>query len=236
MSKVDQKIIARFDELIAKGENPSIYRPQFMPFGFQPNDGSYIAVESSFAYGWRADVVDLLFRVMGKESSYYHHLESMINQGFDFSLPSNIKSATGILKSAKEAYKNGYLFDLRKLVEAEIFDDLLEQAEQLLKDGYFIPAAVLAGCVLEDGLRKLCDKEGITLPDQPKLNWMNDELAKKNVYNALTKKNVTTLSALRNDAAHGKWVGLTGRDAQQMKDEVGRMIPAVRSFLEYQLT
>jgi hypothetical protein len=192
-------------------------------------------IESDFAAGFKVSGLNLIGMVFGKESDHYSTFVSYTALNL-LGYTDSMKSAVGILKAAKEDYEKGYLFDLRKLVEAEIFDDLLEQAEQLLKEGYFIPAAVLAGCVLEDGLRKLCDRESITLPDQPKLNWMNDELAKKTVYNALTKKSVTSLSALRNDAAHGKWVGLTGRDAQQMKDEVGRMIPAVRSFLEYHLS
>ncbi len=225
MSKVDQKIIARFDELIERGENPSTRTGGY--------SGDTI-VQGDFLFTWKTNTLSLLGKVMGIESVHYTNFDKLDTASLEQLY--KLKKAVGILKAAKEDYGNGYLFDLRKLVEAEIFDDLLEQAEQLLNEGYYIPAAVLAGCVLEDGLRKLCDREGITLPDQPKLNWMNDELAKKNVYNALTKKNVTSLAAIRNDAAHGKWVGLTGHDAQQMKDEVGRMIPAVRSFLEYHLS
>src|SRR5437867_5403331 len=70
------------------------------------------------------------------------------------------------------------LFDTRKRIQAEVFDDFLEQAEHFLKDGYFQVAAVIAGAVLEDGLRKLCARQHITLPAQPKLDWMNAELAK----------------------------------------------------------
>ena len=59
-------------------------------------------------------------------------------------------TAAGILRAAREDYANGYLFDIKQLIAAEVFDDLLEQAEHLLDAGYQEAAAVLAGAVLED--------------------------------------------------------------------------------------
>jgi hypothetical protein len=66
--------------------------------------------------------------------------------------------------AAQEDYEKGALFEVKSVIEAELFDDFLEQAEHLLQSGYFQPAAVIAGCVLEDGLRKLCEKHQIKLP------------------------------------------------------------------------
>ena len=63
----------------------------------------------------------------------------------------------GILAAAKEDYIGGLLDDQKTLVCAEVFTDFLQQADYLLREGYKDPAAVIAGAVLEDGLRRLCD-------------------------------------------------------------------------------
>ena len=75
----------------------------------------------------------------------------------------------------------------------------------MLSSGYYQPAAVIAGAVLEDGLSKLCQRRGISLPAKPPINPMNDALAKDGAYNSLVQKRVTALADLRNKAAHGKF-------------------------------
>ena len=77
------------------------------------------------------------------------------------------------------------------MIEAEVFDDFLEQAEHLLSQGYFTASTVIAGSVLEDNLRKFCVKNGISLSAKPKLDTMNADLAKAGVYNLLKQKQIT---------------------------------------------
>jgi hypothetical protein len=94
------------------------------------------------------------------------------------------------------------------------------------------PAAVLAGGVLEEQLRKLCDKHGIptTVTDakgnvRPKrLNALNDELANRNVYGRNEQKQVTAWVGIRNDAAHAEYDKYT-------LEEVKLMIAGTREFL-----
>jgi hypothetical protein len=124
-------------------------------------------------------------------------------KGFDDYSPTT--KALGILRSAKEEYEHGLLFETRVLIEAEVFDNFLEQAEHLLGAGYFQPAAVIVGSVLEDGLRKLCQRKGISITAKPKLDQMNADLAKQGVYNQLVQKRITMLADIRNKAAHGNW-------------------------------
>jgi hypothetical protein len=56
-------------------------------------------------------------------------------------------------------------------------------AEYLQQEGYKDPAAVMAGGVLEEHLRKLCGKHGVTVSPKPKLDSMNSDLAKAGAYN-----------------------------------------------------
>ena len=91
--------------------------------------------------------------------------------------------------------------------------------------GYYQPAAVLTGSVLEDSLRKLCSIHGISLPSNPKVDTMNANLAKAGVYNKLAQKRITVLADLRNKAAHGEW-------DQFEKEDVEEMIKTIRIFMD----
>ncbi len=42
------------------------------------------------------------------------------------------------------------LVEIKSLIRADLIDDLLTQAEVLLENGFYIPAASLTGAVLED--------------------------------------------------------------------------------------
>ena len=85
-------------------------------------------------------------------------------------------------------------------------------------------AAVIAGCVLEDGLRKLCDRNSIALPAKATIDPMNVELAKAGIYNKLWQKKITALADLRNKAAHGEWSEFTEKDVEDMIRDVRRFM------------
>ena len=78
-------------------------------------------------------------------------------------------------------------------------------AAYLVGDGYKDAAAVMAGGVLEEHLRKLCGKFGCVLPAKPKLDAMNADLAKVTAYSKNDQKQVTAWAGIRNDAAHGDY-------------------------------
>ena len=49
------------------------------------------------------------------------------------------------------------------MVDAELFSDILEQAESLPSQGYFRESAVVAGVALEIHLRKLAERNSILI-------------------------------------------------------------------------
>ena len=215
--KPDKKIQNRLAELIKMGE---------AVLGTKRSPGPHVIgdyrVDSQQAHQWATSVQNLLARVFGSASEHYKNFTAQVGSYLSFS---PTYRAQGILKAAKDDYDNGHLFELRRLVEAEVFDDFLEQAEHLLGSGYYQPAAVVAGCVLEDGLRKLCDQHGINLPPKPKLDAMNAGLAKAGVFSKLVQKRITALADLRNKAAHGQWSDFS-------QEDVAEMVGAVRRLME----
>jgi hypothetical protein len=133
----------------------------------------------------------------------------------------------GILKALRADYEAGYLKSVHELIHGDIFGDFLEMAEYLLTEGYKDPAAVLAGGVLEEQLRKLCQASGIpvTKGTQPKkADALNADLAGANVYSKLDQKSITSWLGLRNNAAHGKY-------NEYSKAQVALMVQGVREFI-----
>lgn len=141
-----------------------------------------------------------------------------------------VAELVGVLRALRAAYVGGYLATFTQLVRAEVFDDLLSMAEYLLDQGYKDPAAVVAGGVLEEHLRKLCERHGIALVDEKgnpkaasKLNGELAGLAGKEAYGKLDVKSVTAWIDLRNSAAHGHY-------HEYNAEQVKLMIRGVRDF------
>lgn len=130
----------------------------------------------------------------------------------------------GVLRGLRSDYDAGRMQSFTELVHADLFSDFLEMAEYFLQEGYKDPAAVLAGGVLEEHLRKLCAKHCLTVSPKPKLDTMNADLAKAGAYAKGDQKQVTAWADLRNDAAHGKY-------ENYRKEMVELMLAGVRGFI-----
>jgi len=214
---ISEKILSRLNDLIIAGEEVLSTKRALGP-GVA---GDY-RVDGQLAHQWATSVQNLLVRVFGDQSEHYKNYTALVTRHLFYS---PVLHAQGVLIAAKDDYEQEQLFDVRQLVEAELFDDFLEQAGSLLASGYFQPAAVIAGSVLEDGIRKLCLANKIKLQAKPKLDKMNADLAKAGVYTKLVQKRVTILADLRNKAAHGEWDQFDRADVEEM-------IPAVRRIME----
>lgn len=128
--------------------------------------------------------------------------------------------------AAKEDFEGGYLNSVRNLVQAEVFDNELDQAKELLSSGYASAAAVIAGVVLETTIRNLCSDHNIPLG---KLDKMNADLTKQGIYNSLIQKRITALAGIRNSAAHGKTEEFNKDDVNSMINEIERFVSSTLS-------
>jgi hypothetical protein len=162
-------------------------------------------------------------RLAPPDSAYVTHSKYLEGTHEDFRL----ESLMGIVEALRHDYSSGGLAPIQELIRAEVFDDFLEMSEHLLEQGYKDPAAVLVGSVLEQHLRKLCDRAAIStlLSDgkPKKADALNSELAAKNVYGKLDQKSVTSWLGLRNDAAHGHYDKYTS-------EQVRILLLGVRDF------
>lgn len=208
----DERISIRLDELIELGRQVLATRSSPAPNHFTSD-----FIDVQLMNQWLTSCLNLVGRIFGESSPHYFRLKEQFPNYPKFP---NAQQAFGVLLSAREDFKSGAIFNIRRLIEAEVFDEFLEQAEHLLKAGYFQPAAVVIGSVLEDGVRKLCQANDIPTNEKPKLDWMNSELAKKAIYSKLIQKRITAIADLRNSAAHGKWDEFDRSDVEAMLRDV----------------
>lgn len=136
----------------------------------------------------------------------------------------NVEQGLGILRAASDDIEGGYLQKVETLVSAEVFYDFLDMAKHLLDNGYKDPAASLIGAVLEDGLRRICSNNNITVKSDDNISSLNQKLAQKHVYNPLQQKQIQVWNDIRNNADHGNF-------DQYKVDDAKDMLKGVRSFL-----
>ena len=230
------RIQKRFDELASMADEiteskshknvqkPSAIQSLNGPLAYYTSTKA--TLNSRLMIEWRTSVMSLLSRVFSADSTTYQQFEKATNYK-GLTAHSYFEQLKAIFASAKADYEGGYLFDVRNLVHASVFTDELDQAKHFLDAGYKVPAAVIAGTVLETTLRKLCSDQSVSASE--KLNSMNDELAKANVYNASRKSQIKAWADIRNNTAHGK------PDEFEPSD-VARMIDGVRDFVAGQLS
>ena len=139
----------------------------------------------------------------------------------------SIRTKVGTLKGIKDVIEADLLISVEELIHAEFFDDLLSQAEYLVTQSYFIAAGVLGRCVLEEFLRKWCDKAKCQIAKPEGKRTIEDHKAALYAGQHLDKiqmKSIEVMAAVGNDCAHN-----TGKAT---KDQVEKMLRDVRDLLK----
>jgi hypothetical protein len=180
-----------------------------------------VYVDGDALLKWKTKAENLLEQTAGRESSHYKNFERA-GMGNDRRVKlDTVDKIKAVFLAAKEDCEGGWLVSVRSLVQAEVFDTELEQAEELLASGYVVAAAVIAGTVLETALRFHCNVQGLP---PGKLDKMNADLAKAGLYDKNVQKQITALAAIRNSAAHGKGESLKREDVESMIGHVRRFL------------
>ena len=210
-----QKLSERFDQLFEETKEMEATR------GTQHNQLVGNVVDNKKTLTWKVKSKNLLVSTCGKDSQHYEEFikaEKLRSYETQWDAFKRMKS---VFIAAMDDYKNGYLISLKNLIQADVFDSELEQAQELLSSGYKLAAAVIAGVVLETTLRDICYQNALTIG---KLDKMNSDLVKAGVYNKLQQKRITALADIRNSAAHSKPEEFTDSD-------VAIMIRDIEQFL-----
>ena len=97
------------------------------------------------------------------------------------------------------------LFDIRQLVQADLFDSDLDAADELVKKKFTRAAGAVAGVVLERHLAQVCDNHIIKIAKRsPVISDLNNALKEANVIDVPLWRFVQHLADIRNLCDHNK--------------------------------
>lgn len=214
-----REILTQLDELIAEGQRLDA---SFRMSDRGTGESDVAEVEfQSFVTASRAAVE----RIAGKSSEFYAAIPKEIPDriavlGYGGSV---IPPITGALIALRQAVDAGLLVGLEDRLRANVYDDFLVQATELLSAGYHVPAIVLIGGVLEDHLRKLCQARFLSWKGAGSLSKFND-LLKDTLYPQTVWRRIQAISDVRNDAAHGKGASVKRDDVDDAHSYVQRFL------------
>ena len=130
------------------------------------------------------------------------------------------KQQVAIVKAISNRFESS-LFDIRQLVQADLFDSELEAAKALVKQGFLRGGGAMAGVVMEKHLTQVCENHKVKLPKKaPTIGDFNDALKKAEVIDLPQFRFNQLLSDLRNLCDHNK-------DAAPTKEQVNDLVDGV---------
>jgi hypothetical protein len=137
------------------------------------------------------------------------------------------QSQLQILKSANARF-DSLLFDIRQLVQADLFDSEVDVGRELLKNGFLRAAGVVAGVVLEKHLSEVCDSHNIAIRKKnPTINDFNEALKAGDAIDIPTWRSIQHLGDLRNLCGHNKDREPTPDETAELLDGVTKIVKTV---------
>jgi hypothetical protein len=117
------------------------------------------------------------------------------------------------------------LFDIRQIVQADLFDSELDAARELLKRGFVRAAGAVAGVVLERHLKQVVSNHNIvTRKATPTIGDLNDLLKRSDVIDVPEWRRIQRLADLRNLCDHEKHREPTKEEAGDLIDGTDKVL------------
>jgi hypothetical protein len=121
----------------------------------------------------------------------------------DAAIP-RMQQQLNIVKAVQARFESS-LFDIRQLVQADLFDSELHAAEELNNKGFVRGAGAIAGVVLEKHLVQVSQNHSLKVTKKnPGISDLNDLLKANNVIETPVWRSIQHLGDLRNICDHDK--------------------------------
>jgi len=139
--------------------------------------------------------------------------------GPDAAIP-QLTQQIGILKSCKKRFESS-LFDIKQLIQADLFVSELDAAKELNNKGFIRGAGAIAGVVLEHHLSQVCQNHKLQIGKKnPTISDYNDLLKSSQVIELPKFRSIQYLGDLRNLCDHKK-------SKEPSKEEIDKLIEGV---------
>ncbi|MBE6343749.1 MAG: hypothetical protein E7065_10230 [Lentimicrobiaceae bacterium] len=130
-----------------------------------------------------------------------------------------------ILASIKDRF-NSSLYDIKQLLQADVFDSEIDSAKELCKKGFYRAAGAICGVVIEKHLNEVCTQHQIKVTKKnPGINDYNELLKSNNAIDIPAWRNIQRLADLRNMCDHHK-------DIEPTKDNIEELIAGTDKILK----
>jgi hypothetical protein len=175
-------VLSQLDTLISQGERivRSYRNVEYIPESGTPEHEIRAFIATAFA---------AVERIAGRNSEFYVQLVSIPPGKRATNMPEIPSAALGAIVGLRYAIDAGLLIRLEASIRANVYDDLLLQADELMKAHYDVAAMVLIGAVLEQHLQKLCNGHSLSWNGAGSLSKYND-LLREVVYNQTTWRRI----------------------------------------------
>lgn len=213
------QVLKRIDELISRDD--ATVRPQSV-------DGYWMR-DLAGVQSWFSPAANAIQQVSPPGSFYFAELKRIVeheqlNGGFP---QSSVQKLLGLLQSVQLEAQAELLVKLEDQVAASAFDDFLGHATQYHKVGQIREAAVLSSAVLEDTVKRIARKVGVSVT-ATSLEPLIDKLVKQGAFTVVKAKRLKAFAAVRDHALHAEW------DKLDIKD-VGEQLSCLRELLDEHL-
>ena len=146
--------------------------------------------------------------------------------GPDAAIP-HFQQQLAIVKAAKSRFESS-LFEIRQLVQADLFDSELEAAEELIKFKFARAAGALAGVVLEGHLAQVCSDRKIPVTKKnPTISDFNEILKAQSIIDIPLWRFIQHLADIRNLCDHSKKPDPKDAQVADLIDGVKKVIKTV---------
>lgn len=200
---MNDKISKRFHQLHDKADNMQTTTSKYT--------GTYF--EQHVWLSWATSGQDLLRSVFGENSPYYRNfIKEMEHCG---GLEPSVKSLQSMFKSAKEAFEDGYIFDVERSISGEVLGDFVSLAKEALNNGHKDVASVLASAALEDALKRYAKRNGINV-EGAVMSKVISAIKSRGLVSGATTSLLDVMPKIRNHALHAEWGKISEADINSM--------------------
>lgn len=135
-----------------------------------------------------------------------------------------VEQQLAIVRSVRKRFESS-LYDIKQLVQADIFDSELDAASELNANGFRRAAGAVAGVVLEEHLQVVSENHRVTVRKKnPGINDLAQALKSADVIDTPTWRKIQHLADVRNLCDHKKSVEPNADDISELITGVQKVV------------